>query len=1037
MKNLYALSLTLALIISVSLAIAEIPHLLTYQGYLMDSEEIPIDGQVDLSFSLYNSLTDGDLLWTESHSEVEVSAGVFSVVLGTINPIPDSAFSASECYLGITVGEDPEITPRTRITVQGYSFRVGTVEGASGGTIEDSLNVNGTIQILSGGLKFPDGTIQYTQAGASNGLPEAGGTMTGPIASVGEPPITMGKGNFGSNNTNSGLNSFVAGGNNTASGDHCTVGGGANNVASGINTETDESSINSKSGRQASGTCATVAGGCSNEASGENSAIGGGYRNSATGSSSAISGGWDNLASSSGSSVVGGYNNEASGAISAVVGGQENVASGFSSFVGGGEGNIASEYGSAVSGGFVNMTSGLASAVGGGQLNYARGDFSVISGGGGSAIDSNSAIGIGSAIPGGRRNVAGGDFSLAAGFWAVVQEGHHGTFIWADSSDLGPFESSGQDQFLIRASGGVGIGTNSPQEALDVAGIIRSSSGGFKFPDGTIQTTAVSGTGSGWIDDGANVRLETGSDNVGVGTDSPSEKLDVDGNIHASGYIRSGNSITISGTADQITASSGIIDFDDENLTTDGSITMSAFEMPTGATTGAVLTSDINGIGTWQILNASGWVDDGSAVRLETSGDNVGIGTSSPSEKLDVDGNIHASGSIISGNSITINGTSDQITASSGTIDFNDENLATTGSIKMSGFEMPNGAGSGAVLTSDANGVGSWQAVSGSGNTLNEAYNEGGSGAGRYIIADAGAVSIGGPDGLSVVNNNPSSSGVAFTAGTSNNGLAAYVTNYSSSNVWPAMLVETYGTGNVCEIRSIQNAASSGLPLYVHTNGTGQVAQFNTDNASNTQATVNINNEGTGPALWSIATGGGLAGQFSGDVGISSGDLDVNGDADFTGTVSKGAGSFKIDHPLDPANKFLYHSFVESPDMKNVYDGTAILDKDGRAPVMLPVYFESLNRDFRYQLTPIGAPGPNLYIAEEIADNKFMIAGGEPGMKVSWQVTGVRHDAFAEANRIQVEVDKPADQRGEYLHPVAFGLGEEMGVANESTKAGR
>ncbi|MGH8016557.1 MAG: hypothetical protein ACREBV_10215, partial [Candidatus Zixiibacteriota bacterium] len=109
-----------------------------------------------------------------------------------------------------------------------------------------------------------------------------------------------------------------------------------------------------------------------------------------------------------------------------------------------------------------------------------------------------------------------------------------------------------------------------------------------------------------------------------------------------------------------------------------------------------------------------------------------------------------------------------------------------------------------------------------------------------------------------------------------------------------------------------------------------------------------------------------------------------------TGTLTKGAGAFKIDHPLDPENKYLQHSFVESPDMKNIYDGVVILGANGAASVQLPDWFVALNRDFRYQLTAIGAPGPNLYISQEISNNGFAIAGGQSGMKVSWQVTGIR-----------------------------------------------
>ncbi|MCX8105899.1 MAG: hypothetical protein N3D80_08535, partial [Ignavibacterium album] len=151
------------------------------------------------------------------------------------------------------------------------------------------------------------------------------------------------------------------------------------------------------------------------------------------------------------------------------------------------------------------------------------------------------------------------------------------------------------------------------------------------------------------------------------------------------------------------------------------------------------------------------------------------------------------------------------------------------------------------------------------------------------------------------------------------------------------------------------------------------------------------------------------------------------GNVNVTGTLSKGGGSFKIDHPLDPQNKYLYHSFVESPDMKNVYDGTVVTDASGYATVTLPDWFEALNKDFRYQLTVIGDFAQAI-IAQEIQNNQFSIRTDKPNVKVSWQVTGIRKDPFAEKNRIPVEEYKQGDDRGKYLYPEAYGQPETMGI---------
>jgi hypothetical protein len=183
---------------------------------------------------------------------------------------------------------------------------------------------------------------------------------------------------------------------------------------------------------------------------------------------------------------------------------------------------------------------------------------------------------------------------------------------------------------------------------------------------------------------------------------------------------------------------------------------------------------------------------------------------------------------------------------------------------------------------------------------------------------------------------------------------------------------------------------------------------------------------------------GGVALRANGDVSINGnlslsgggslvGNVGVEGNLNVTGHLSKGSGSFKIDHPLDPANKYLSHSFVESPDMMNIYNGNVVTDDKGEAEVVLPGYFEALNRDFRYQLTVIGQFAQAI-VGTKIKNGRFTIRTDKPDVEVSWQVTGIRQDAWANAHRIQVEEDKPPAERGYYLHPELFGAPKEKGI---------
>jgi trimeric autotransporter adhesin len=176
------------------------------------------------------------------------------------------------------------------------------------------------------------------------------------------------------------------------------------------------------------------------------------------------------------------------------------------------------------------------------------------------------------------------------------------------------------------------------------------------------------------------------------------------------------------------------------------------------------------------------------------------------------------------------------------------------------------------------------------------------------------------------------------------------------------------------------------------------------------------NNSTTGALLWAFGGGGGYL------------IVDINGNLYASGSINGSVKNFRIDHPLDPANKYLNHASVESSEMKNIYDGVATFDASGAATVQLPDWFEAMNGDFRYQLTCIGGFSP-VYIGQEIAEHYFTIAGGKPGMKVSWQVTGVRHDAYAQAHPLQVEEEKPEKERGYYVHPELHGASPEKSLS--------
>lgn len=332
MKKLFAVSIAV-LFISTASVMAAVPHMINYQGYLTDTGGEPLDTTVAMTFTMYDAATFGTQLWTESHPSITVQEGLFDTLLGSVNAIPDSVFADTIVWLGITVGGDSEMSPRTQVVSVAYAYRVGTVDGATGG-------------------------------------------------------IITGKVNMGLDNTNAGEYAFVTGSNNIASGDYSVVAGGGytdpafGNTASGFNAV-----ISGGYDNIASGEGSFVAGGYRNNTTNTYAAIGGGMNNDAAGYTSVVGGGQHNNASGYGNTIGGGRANNTGGEYSTVSGGRYNNATNDLATVGGGKYNYARGLYSVIAGGGgadaadSNSASGDYSAIGGGQRNIASGAYATVPGG--------------------------------------------------------------------------------------------------------------------------------------------------------------------------------------------------------------------------------------------------------------------------------------------------------------------------------------------------------------------------------------------------------------------------------------------------------------------------------------------------------------------------------------------------------------------------------------------------------------------------------------------------------------------------------
>jgi hypothetical protein len=342
-----------------------------------------------------------------------------------------------------------------------------------------------------------------------------------------------------------------------------------------------------------------------------------------------------------------------------------------------------------------------------------------------------------------------------------------------------------------------------------------------------------------------------------------------------------------------------------------------------------------------------------------------------------------------------------------------------SGSVKSVGFSAPSSdfTVSGSPVTGSGTLGLAWNIAPTSANTANAIVKRDATGS-----FDATSITAIASNGMSpLIGSDTSSGGATAVVGNSANGVGVFGQSANTYGVYgnSPNSVGVYGSGASGSGFGVYGTAQTGVAGisnggYIGVYGSGNIG-VSGSSSEPSGVGVAAYNTSSGDALFAENQSGGYAAFFLGNV-------------DVDGNLSKAGGSFKIDHPLDPANKYLYHSFVESPDMKNIYDGNVTTDGSGLATVTLPDWFEALNRDFRYQLTVIGQFAQAI-VASEVTNHQFTIKTDKPGVKVSWQVTGIRQDAWANAHRIPVEVTKQEGERGLYLHPELFGAPANKSIA--------
>jgi hypothetical protein len=330
---------------------------------------------------------------------------------------------------------------------------------------------------------------------------------------------------------------------------------------------------------------------------------------------------------------------------------------------------------------------------------------------------------------------------------------------------------------------------------------------------------------------------------------------------------------------------------------------------------------------------------------------------------------------------------------------------------------------------------------SGSGGTLDQAYDFGGAGAGRNITVDNGPVAL-------TVNG---ANAIGFRSDLNNTGAAIIANSNTAANTFSAIQASTNSTSNIASaIVGNSTGTAWGVSGQLTNTSTAQAAVYGSSLRTSGghgvfgigfNGTVGQTNYSQGFGVYAenfdavAPLGNGVGAAGKGFYGVLGEDRYLGSQAGAYGVLSNGnlgatgTKTFLIDHPKDPANKTLRHFSVESNEILNIYRGNASFDANGEAKITLPDYFSDINRNPTYQLTPVGGPG-NLYIKKKIENGQFVIAGGQAGMEVSWTVTAERNDAYLQQNPQQreVEIEKRDGQKGKYFMPQLFNQPNEKAI---------